>query len=73
MVPFVRVICEIFYIFFLSNAVHVIDYIIETKFTYLHLVAENTSETLKLRSVLNVDKCFKERKYCITVFILSRI
>ena len=31
-------------------------------FTIHHLVTENTSETFKFQSVLNVDNCFREKK-----------
>ena len=30
--------------------------------TIHHLITENTSETLKFRSVLNVDNCLKKNK-----------
>ena len=31
--------------------------------------AENTSEILKFQSVLNIDKCFKERKFTLPLMI----
>ena len=46
----------------LSCTAHIFGCINVTTFTCLHLVAENTSETLKFLGVQNVDKCFKEKK-----------
>ena len=40
--------------------------ITEKPFAIQHLVAENTSETLKIQKVLNVDNCLKkENRICV--------
>ena len=57
-VPFALVLNILLY------AAHIFGCITVKTFKIHQLVAENTSETLNFRSVLNVDNCFKEIKHC---------